>query len=932
MDNITRSHIEQIQAASKQNRLVIFVGAGVSANSGVPLWGSLIDSFKKDLPEHLKEETDYLKIAQHYRDLRGEKEYLDKVKDILKYEKVSPNEIHKEILDLNPCHIVTTNYDDLIEQAALTYNHQYYVVRNDKDLPANKGEKMIIKMHGDFSLGNIVLTENDYFDYSRNFPLIKSYVLSLFATKLVLFVGFSFTDINLKYILRNVQNVLGERMQRAYLLTDKKYDDLLSEYYKSKGLCLVNSLEPDEEALKVGEKNRLQLHRINHNDKFDDDIIEIVISFINEYEDQITYLGKYIRNIFPKDRRPEIRIEAGGISLYGSYKEKFDESVDSESNLADMHNKYGDNWYELIAFLLNNQVYKIDDFDLNTDKKVEEYKKKHLVLAADMYYDLDLVKICNYIKNLRNQSLKYTKEDLQLPFILYKIGNYLEAYKLFKFLSTEFWKKRKYFLYYVSIFNVWSLARILAYPFNNSCVDCDFYRKEYLSIDLQEILNELPIEERLKSILNDLFSFKVVNDLFNEVAKLQYEIAKQRKSAENGGSSLNSNIQKLLHSFRQLFDFCNENCIINDFYTESKDVYKKIGEGVIDSVMTPENPTGFQTKLEKLYEENIFLFVFQLTPDVLSDIFSMHVEKSIPVDDSFCQKLTDLIVNLTKSLDNEDYQILPKETVANYVKNIILLYNNIDATPEIEGIYKLIIDTWTVGRFGFWIEQLNSFYKKLKPSPEHSRILLNKIIETRTRGREIEADYVAKLSKISAAEENLKLKILNEKFFTENINVIYFASFVKAVDEETQKRIIKFVQENAKSLYDLVMAEIYTEEHFLTSDLIIQFREHIGNEKSSFRDSEELACLYLLELCKNKRTDLKDACSELETTCACMKFFQDPLSFSPINDIKNSWLIYCERKDLKELLKNETIKIKAKEYIKNNPWHESFKNNFFDLV
>jgi len=40
-------------------------------------------------------------------------------------------------------------------------------------LPANQGEKMLIKMHGDFDEGNIVLTENDYFDYSRNFPLIR---------------------------------------------------------------------------------------------------------------------------------------------------------------------------------------------------------------------------------------------------------------------------------------------------------------------------------------------------------------------------------------------------------------------------------------------------------------------------------------------------------------------------------------------------------------------------------------------------------------------------------------------------------------------------------------------------------------------------------------------------------------------------------------
>ena len=41
-------------------------------------------------------------------------------------------------------------------------------------------------MHGDFKSGNIVLTENDYLDYEKNFPLIRSYLMSIFASKLVL--------------------------------------------------------------------------------------------------------------------------------------------------------------------------------------------------------------------------------------------------------------------------------------------------------------------------------------------------------------------------------------------------------------------------------------------------------------------------------------------------------------------------------------------------------------------------------------------------------------------------------------------------------------------------------------------------------------------------------------------------------------------------
>ena len=46
-------------------------------------------------------------------------EYMEKIKESLMCGKISPNPIHYAILDLKPCHIITTNYDDLIEQAIM---------------------------------------------------------------------------------------------------------------------------------------------------------------------------------------------------------------------------------------------------------------------------------------------------------------------------------------------------------------------------------------------------------------------------------------------------------------------------------------------------------------------------------------------------------------------------------------------------------------------------------------------------------------------------------------------------------------------------------------------------------------------------------------------------------------------------------------------
>ena len=47
--NTTKSHIRQIQRAMRENRLVVFVGAGVSASAGIPNWKQLIEVFKEEL-------------------------------------------------------------------------------------------------------------------------------------------------------------------------------------------------------------------------------------------------------------------------------------------------------------------------------------------------------------------------------------------------------------------------------------------------------------------------------------------------------------------------------------------------------------------------------------------------------------------------------------------------------------------------------------------------------------------------------------------------------------------------------------------------------------------------------------------------------------------------------------------------------------------
>lgn len=228
--NDFRASLKKIVTAKNNGKLVIFAGAGVSFDSHVPGWGTLIDELKNDLDTG---ETDFLKVAELYYQSRGEKEYHERVQEILKYGKTKYNPVHRKIMDLNPIHIITTNYDTHFEQLLENKGLPYSVVRADKDLPYSKGSSLYVKMHGDFGLRNIVLRRTDYDTYEDRFSLIRSFIRETFASKLVLFIGFSFSDHNLQHILKSVEKILEQDIQQPYLFNNLDSEDEINRSKQS---------------------------------------------------------------------------------------------------------------------------------------------------------------------------------------------------------------------------------------------------------------------------------------------------------------------------------------------------------------------------------------------------------------------------------------------------------------------------------------------------------------------------------------------------------------------------------------------------------------------------------------------------------------------------------------------------------------------------
>lgn len=240
--------LKDIDRWRKNNKLSVFVGSGVSVLSGLPKWSDLIKLMLKEMPdlkynENKLSSDDYLKIAQMYFNTFGEEKYKEKVKESFKEDR-TPNKIHDLIFALHPNHILTTNYDNLLEQEAVKVGRNFSVINADNVVSSAPSSSYIIKVHGDFSSSNFVLKEQDYLDYEQNYKLIDKLVKTIFSTNLVIFIGYSLQDYNIKLILNWVKNVQADSfIKPIFIHIDDPLSELELDYQDKRGLRVLQTTD-----------------------------------------------------------------------------------------------------------------------------------------------------------------------------------------------------------------------------------------------------------------------------------------------------------------------------------------------------------------------------------------------------------------------------------------------------------------------------------------------------------------------------------------------------------------------------------------------------------------------------------------------------------------------------------------------------------------
>lgn len=201
--------IESIVHAIRSRQLIVFVGAGVSKNLGLPLGRELIAQIAKELDydaDVLRQYGKLAELAEYYKLMRSTVGPLRSWMDVAWHgdeSRIDASRIHQSLVRMAPYAIYTTNYDRWIEMAFQRANQPYLKIANVGDFSKIQDvATQIIKFHGDFDDDqSLVLTEADYFErLSFESPLdLKLRADAIGRT--LLFIGYSLEDINIRLML-----------------------------------------------------------------------------------------------------------------------------------------------------------------------------------------------------------------------------------------------------------------------------------------------------------------------------------------------------------------------------------------------------------------------------------------------------------------------------------------------------------------------------------------------------------------------------------------------------------------------------------------------------------------------------------------------------------------------------------------------------------
>ncbi|WP_032095611.1 MULTISPECIES: SIR2 family protein [unclassified Alteromonas] len=252
MDLKKQAFLRDVGKELLNENVAVFAGAGMSAGLGFVNWSELLRPIADELGLDVDRESDLVALAQfHCNDNANNRSQLNQ-RLIEEFSRdASETQNHKILCRLPIRTYWTTNYDKIIESALDNSGKIADVKYTKEHLSTTKPKRdaVVYKMHGDVDHPNqAVLTKDDYEKYHVKMDQYLANLKGDLISKTFIFIGFSFTDPNLDYILSRVRVAYEGNQRRHYCFIkgiEKEHSEEIAdfEYRQRKQEYFIKDLE-----------------------------------------------------------------------------------------------------------------------------------------------------------------------------------------------------------------------------------------------------------------------------------------------------------------------------------------------------------------------------------------------------------------------------------------------------------------------------------------------------------------------------------------------------------------------------------------------------------------------------------------------------------------------------------------------------------------
>lgn len=277
--------IKKFARAIYEGNAAVFAGAGTSVASGFVNWKELVRPFAKEISLDIDKETNYVEMTQYYINSKGGNRS-DVNQEIVNRFSSSEDitDVMKILTRLPISTYWTTNYDKTIEKSLSLNNRRADIKRKIDDLAISTPESdaIVYKMHGDVESPQCaVISKDDYERYDDKNSLFVTALRGDLVSKTFLFIGFSFEDPNLDYILGKINILLGDNKRTHYSIQKKISKDGSTDEEYSYALI--------KQKLKIEDLKRYSIETILVDDY--NEVPELLLKIEHEYLKKTVFIS-----------------------------------------------------------------------------------------------------------------------------------------------------------------------------------------------------------------------------------------------------------------------------------------------------------------------------------------------------------------------------------------------------------------------------------------------------------------------------------------------------------------------------------------------------------------------------------------------------------------------------------------------------------------